>query len=377
MKVTEELDMNQSDNYGDEDVLDQNSVRFTAMDYRDGTSEKKIDPEVVTEYEDKKPLIYRVSQTPPLHLLLFFGLQQSLLTIGNPLSVTIIVSEVVCAQQDEAIKTYVLSATFLMIGISTFMMSTFGVRLPVFQGPASTYLIPLIAMSSLPEWKCPSTFREMRDDNTTVLMMRTGNGTIIPARDVIESKLSQLSGSLMLAGGLHFLIGATGLVGVLIRFIGPITIVPAITLVGLFIYEVNVKLCQANWLVAVIAILTEAGAISDDPKSIARFARTDSRLYIVKESDWFTFPYPGKYGGYAFSLGAFISFFMATIASVLDSIGDYNAVARISRVPPPPKYVFNRGIAVEGLMSFISGTLGCCHATVSYGGNIGAMAITR
>ncbi|KAH9520297.1 hypothetical protein Btru_060442 [Bulinus truncatus] len=312
---------------------------------------------------------------------------------------------------------------FLMIGISTFMMSTFGVRLPVFQGPASTYLIPLIAMSSLPEWKCPATFREMRDDNTTVLMMRTGNGTIIPARDVIESKISQLSGSLMLAGGLHFLIGATGLVGVLIRFIGPITIVPAITFVGLFIYEVNVKLCQANWLVAAItcavnlilslskrqtpipmwnrkkgfhilwfpfhkvfsvllsiiigwifsAILTEAGAISDDPKSIARFARTDSRLYIVKESDWFTFPYPEKYGGYAFSLGAF----MATIASVLDSIGDYNAVARISRVPPPPKYVFNRGIAVEGLMSFISGSLGCCHATVSYGGNIGAMAITR
>ena len=54
----------------------------------------------------------------------------------------------------------------------------------------------------------------------------------------------------MVAGGLHFLIGVTGLVGLFLRFIGPITIVPAITLVGLYIYKVTVKFSQTSWPVA-------------------------------------------------------------------------------------------------------------------------------
>ncbi|CAL1537464.1 unnamed protein product [Lymnaea stagnalis] len=393
------------------------------------TGQKLQGDQIVIELEEKKPLIYRVNESPPVHLLLLFAFQQSILSIGSPLAVSIIVSEVVCAKDDDIIKTQILSASFLMIGLSTFAMSTFGVRLPVFQGPAATYLIPLIAMRELPEWKCPAMFKSLNDDNTTTLMAVVGNGTMITAREVILEKISQLSGSLMLAGALHFFIGVTGLVGVLLRFIGPVTIVPTITLVGLYIYELNVKFCETNWLIAAVtcisnlilslflrhrntpiplwhpkrgfyilwypfhqvfsvllsiiagwllsAILTETGTMSNDPTHKHYFARTDSRMHIVEEADWFTFPYPGKFGSFLFSGGGFISFFIATIGSILDSIGDYNAVARTAQVSPPPRYAFNRGIAVEGLMSFLSGTLGCCHATVSYGGNIGAMGITR
>lgn len=28
-------------------------------------------------------------------------------------------------------------------------------RLPVFQGPTPAYIIPILALASLPEWKCP------------------------------------------------------------------------------------------------------------------------------------------------------------------------------------------------------------------------------
>ena len=56
----------------------------------------------------------------------------------------------------------------------------------------------------------------------------------------------------MLAGGLHCLIGITGLVGFLLRFIGPVTIVPAITLVGLFIYKVIVRFSETCWGVAIL-----------------------------------------------------------------------------------------------------------------------------
>ena len=86
--------------------------------------------------------------------------------------------------------------------------------------------------------------------------------------------------------------------------------------------------------------------------------------------------FTGKFGGYSFSGAAFLSFLIASVLSVLDSIGDYSACAKICRVPPPPRFAFNRGIAVEGVATIMSGALGCCHATVSYACNIGAMGIT-
>ncbi|CAG5128101.1 unnamed protein product, partial [Candidula unifasciata] len=237
-----------------------------------------------------------------------------------------------------------------------------------------------------------------------------------------------LSGSLMLAGFLHFLIGFTGLVGIILRFVGPITIVPTIVLVGLYTNRMVVKFCQPSWILAALtclcncvlsmylankntpipywsrrrgfhilwfpfhhafsvllsmmfgwslsAVLTAAGAFTDDKTSLQYLARSDSRLHVIEETNWFIFPYPGKFGLMSFSAAGFISFFVATIMSVLDSIGDYSACARAVRVPPPPTYAFNRGIAVEGLMSALSGAMGCCHATLSYGGNIGAINVT-
>ena len=55
--------------------------------------------------------------------------QQALLPVSAALSVSLLVTEVVCARDDGEIKTKILSATFFMMGLSTFSMSTFGVRL--------------------------------------------------------------------------------------------------------------------------------------------------------------------------------------------------------------------------------------------------------
>jgi|JYMV01.1.fsa_nt_gi hypothetical protein len=37
-------------------------------------------------------------------------------------------------------------------------------RLPVFQGPTPAYIIPILALASLPEWKCPD---DVVGQNTT------------------------------------------------------------------------------------------------------------------------------------------------------------------------------------------------------------------
>ena len=37
------------------------------------------------------------------------------------------------------------------------------------------------------------------------------------------------------------------------------------------------------------------------------------------------------------------------IASLIESVGDYYACARLSGAPPPPTHAINRGIGTEGL----------------------------
>jgi nucleobase transporter 1/2 len=63
--------------------------------------------------------------------------------------------------------------------------------------------------------------------------------------------------------------------------------------------------------------------------------------------------------------------------SILDSIGDYYACAKVTRVPAPPKHAVNRGILIEGICTFLSGAVGCGHATSTYGGSIGAIGVTK
>lgn len=79
----------------------------------------------------------------------------------------------------------------------------------------------------------------------------------------------------------------------------------------------------------------------------------------------------------SFRATIFVGFLIATFISILDSIGDYYACAAMSHVPPPPAHAMNRGIAVEGLCTIIAGALGAPTATTTYGGNIGAIGITR
>ena len=66
----------------------------------------------------------------------------------------------------------------------------------------------------------------------------------------------------------------------------------------------------------------------------------------------------------------------ATIASVIESIGDYYATAAAANEIPPPKHAINRGITIEGISSVLSGVMGAAHATTSYSGTVGFIRLT-
>jgi nucleobase transporter 1/2 len=91
----------------------------------------------------------------------------------------------------------------------------------------------------------------------------------------------------------------------------------------------------------------------------------------------FAFLLAGQFGPPSFSLAAFIGFAAAICASFVESVGDYFATAKCCHVMPPPNHAISRGILVEGLASFVSGTVGAAHATTSYSQNISLLRLTK
>jgi xanthine/uracil permease len=65
------------------------------------------------------------------------------------------------------------------------------------------------------------------------------------------------------------------------------------------------------------------------------------------------------------------------LASMIESIGDYYACARISEAPVPTGKMISRGLGAEGLGCFIAGILQTCNGTTSYSENIGSIGLTR
>ena len=102
-------------------------------------------------------------------------------------------------------------------------------------------------------------------------------------------------------------------------------------------------------------------------------------VYIseISAAPWFRIPYPGQWGAPRFNLALTIGMFAAILASIVESVGDYCACARICGIRLPPSHALNRGIAVEGFGSVLAGAFGSGPGMTSYSENIGAIGITK
>ena len=54
----------------------------------------------------------------------------------------------------------------------------------------------------------------------------------------------------MLAGLIHAFVGFSGLIGLLMNLIGPVTIVPCMVLVGVFLAKISIAFAQVHWGIA-------------------------------------------------------------------------------------------------------------------------------
>ncbi|CAG5117960.1 unnamed protein product [Candidula unifasciata] len=371
----------------------------------------KDEKKVESKSEKTKPQIqYGVEDVPAPHLCLLFGLQQLFLSISSTITVPLVVSVNICIGDLYVEKAKLMSTFLFMCGVCTILQCLIGVRLPILQGGCHKFLPAIAALMSLETWKCPD-----------MSPYTAANSTLDPG-EVWKPRIREIQGGIMVASLFQILVGSTGLLGVLLQYIGPITVVPTVSLVGFSLIEVAQKFCQAHWGISAFTVgllflfslyLTNVNVpfpaySRQDGCHIIRYPlfklmpvilavviawglcalltvfdvapaslRTDAKSVVLESADWFFFPYPGQWGVPTVSVAGVIAMLAVTISSVIESVGVFYACARTCEVPPPPAHAVNRGIAVEGIGSLFSGAVGSGGATTSYSQNVGAIGFTR
>ncbi|XP_062567788.1 solute carrier family 23 member 2-like [Saccostrea cucullata] len=365
--------------------------------------------------DSARTILYPVDTRPPIHLMILFGLQQAFMTIGGSLSLPFILTTIFCPENESEARAQLLSITMFMCGIATILQCCIGVRLPIIQGGSSTFVAPIVVMMSLEQFKCSENDDTLSGSNTTNINW--------------EVRIREVQGNLILASLTQVFVGGLGLIGLILRFVGPLTIAPTISLIGLSLTGVVASFCEKQWGISLLTlallflfstcinkvqlpvpafsrkekchatklpifqlfpvvltiavvwlfsfILTETDVFSRNSTEPAFKARTDSKVGIINETPWFTFPLPFPFGMPTFSIAGYMGMLAATISSIFESVGDYFAAARMSEAAPPPVHAINRGISIEGVSSIVSGIMGAGHATTSYSSNIGIIGITK
>ncbi|WKY05032.1 hypothetical protein Q1695_005777 [Nippostrongylus brasiliensis] len=338
-----------------------------------------------------------------------FGFQQAMLCLSGLLVYPFLVSEAVCAGDATVqLRVQLIAATFVSCGIATIIQTTFGLRLCVLHGPAMAFLPPLLAYKALRASECPYT------ENDTVDV------------EIWQGRLQEISGSLFVACISFIVIGGTGLAGALAKLIGPMTIVPLMILLTTSIVPtIEVKL-SLHWisLVMLASIVAMAVYLEDLRVPIAYYsfkkkriistkvrlfgqfpyllsillvwficylmtitdieppggqARTDKNvtMMVLRESPWFQVPFPGQFGMPRWSMGLCLGYVASCLSSVIENIGSYDLLARVSEQRAPPKNAVNRAIMTEGLGSMLAAVMGVSTGVTTYAENIALIHITR
>lgn len=368
---------------------------------------------------DRNKPTYCVTDVPPWYLCLFLALQHYLTAFGAIIAIPLLLSERLCLQHDSLTQGRLINCIFFVSGLCTVLQVTLGIRLPILQGGTFSLVTPAMALLSLPEFECPAWTQNAS-------LVNTSSPVFI---EVWQSRLRTLQGSVMVASVLQIVVGFSGLIGFLMRFIGPLTIAPTVSLIGLSLYDSAGEKAGSHWGISALTsgliilfsqylrrvplpvpsynkvqkvhtskffmfqimpillgimiswlvcyLLTVYDVLPSDPGQYGYLARTDVKGDVVGRAAWVTVPYPGQWGVPTVSLAGVLGIMAGIVCSMAESVGDYHSCARLSGAPPPPKHAVNRGIGIEGVGSLLAGAFGTGNGTTSFSENIAALGITK
>ncbi|KAI8499870.1 hypothetical protein Bbelb_221870 [Branchiostoma belcheri] len=214
-------------------------------------------------------LVYGVEDSPPWYLCVVLGLQHYLTMFPGVLAVPLLLADSLCMAGDDVAKSQLLGTLFVVGGMATMLQVAVGSRLPIthrlsplsqithnpplpiVQGGSSAFVASILAIMSLDKWSCPVGLGDTNGALPNVTQSPLANSS---AAEAWQTRLRELQGGLMVASVLEILLGFSGVIGFLLRYIGPLSITPTISLIGLSLIPVTANFASKQWGVAVISL---------------------------------------------------------------------------------------------------------------------------
>ncbi|WP_442909349.1 uracil-xanthine permease family protein [Halovenus sp. HT40] len=341
----------------------------------DGGSETATESSPVVD-GSAETVEYGMDDKPPIERSILLGFQHYLTMIGSNIAVPLVLAAAMGMPADATAR--LVGTFFVVSGVATLAQTTIGNRYPLVQGASFAILAPALAIIGV--------------------LQASGAGW--------ETMIVELQGAMIVAGIAQVAIGYLGLFGRLKRFLSPVVIAPVIALVGLALFDVpqitNPE-TQSIWLFLLTLVLIIgcsqyldrysnvlrlypvliglAGAwLLAAGLSVGGVIESGSSAYVdltgVSEASIIQPIVPFQWGTPQFTSSFVIGIFAGVLASMVESFGDYYAVARISDEKAPSGKRINHGLAMEGFGNIFAGIMGTGNGSTSYSENIGAIGIT-
>ena len=322
--------------------------------------------------EEPRQLLYGIDDVPSTGRSIAFGLQHVLTMFGATVSVPLILKG---ALGFDAVQTGILvTAVMLCSGVATILQVTIGSRLPIIQGVSFSFLAAFFFIAG--QFKGPEA-------------------------------MQYIAGGILLGAIVEMAVGWGRLVGLVRKILTPIVIGPVIMLIGLALFAVGAPQAGLHWPTSILTILliflfsqvwskkslllrmfpifmailvvwvlnlilSQAGAYGPKHPGYINLGLVGAAPWFKWSTDSIILPW----GPPKFHIGFFFAILAGYLASMIESFGDYHAIAATARAPRPTNEQLNKGIGAEGLGCFITSLLGG-FASTSYSENIGLVGITR
>ncbi|GER47127.1 xanthine/uracil permease family protein [Striga asiatica] len=363
------------------------------------------------EWQASPKMACGMKDNPGYVAAIFYGLQHYLSLAGSLIFIPLIIVPAMGGTDKDTAT--VISTMLLLTGISTILHTYFGTRLPLVQGSSFVYLAPALAIMNSRE------FRNLTEHRFRHIMR-------------------ELQGAIIVGSIFQSIVGFSGLMSLLLRFINPVVVAPTVAAMGLAFFSygfpqagacVEISLPEIFlvlvftlylrgisvfgnrvfriyavplsvviiWIYAVF--LTAGGAYNykgcspDIPSSNILIDACRKHAYTMKHcrtdvsnamrtAAWVRIPYPFQWGIPIFRLRtSIIMIFVSIVASIESAetvqVGTYHiASMRVNAKAPTPGIV-SRGIGLEGFCSILAGLWGSGTGSTSLTENVHTITTTK
>ncbi|CAH2076110.1 unnamed protein product [Thlaspi arvense] len=355
-----------------------------------------------------KPIVmkYGLRDNPGFVPLFYYGLQHYMSLAGSLVLIPLVIVPAMDGSDKDTAA--VISTMLLLTGVTTILHSCLGTRLPLVQGSSFVYLAPTLVVTNSDKFR---------------------NLTEHKFRDIMR----ELQGAIIVGSLFQCVLGFSGLMSILLRFISPVVVAPTVAAVGLAFFsygfpqagtcvEISIPVillllvftlylrgvslfghrlfriyavplsALIVWTYAFFLTLGGAydyrGCNADIPSSNILIDECKKHAYTMKHcrtdasnawetAPWVRIPYPFQWGLPVFHMRTCIIMIFVSMVASVDSVGTYHSTSLLVNAKRPTRGIVSRGVALEGFCSLLAGIWGSGTGSTTLTENIHTINITK